>query len=136
MNEMQTAAFDAALPALATFKRAFGRDASPGFVAELQAAREFGLCLHSGPNARGADAVDAAGLRYQIKFRGTGTLNVDISNFEFDFIVLINMDENYALGGIWRMDQKKAREIFAHREEYRKYQVTQRSFKNAADRVR
>lgn len=48
MDEQQSLALQKALPALAAFKRAFGRDASPSFIAELLAAKQFQLKLHDG----------------------------------------------------------------------------------------
>jgi hypothetical protein len=129
-------AFEAVLPAISAFKRAFGRDLSADLVAELYAAREFNLELPSRRNESGSDAVDSAGLRYQVKFRSQGTQNVDVNNFDFDFIVLVNVDDDYALSGLWRMDRTTAEGIFIHRADYRKWQAAQARFKRAAVRIR
>lgn len=40
-------------------------------------------------------------MRYQIKFRSVGTLNVDLNNFDFDFLVLVNLDDDLSLAGLW-----------------------------------
>ena len=136
MNRAELVAFEAVLPAISAFKRAFGRDLGADFVAELYAAREFSLELPSRRNEPGADAVDADGLRYQVKFRSPGTLNVDVNNFDFDFIVLVNVDDDYALAGLWRMDRATAEGLFVHRPNYRKWQATQVRFKKAAARIR
>jgi len=135
MDEQQSLALEKALPALAAFKRAFGRDASPSFVAELLAAKQFELKLHAGYNAPGSDGIDPQGKKYQIKQRSPGTLNVDLNNFSFDFVVLVNVDDNYGVTGIWRMDEAKAKEIFVQRPDFRKYQATQAAFKKTAERV-
>ena len=123
------------LPAISAFRRAFGRDVSVDFIAELYAAREFNLTLPDRRNEPGFDALDTTGRRYQVKFRSSGTQNVDINGFDFDFIVLVNLDENYELAGLWRMDNATAKGLFTHRPEYRKWQTTQKHFKNAAERI-
>lgn len=69
MDEQKAKALAEALPALAAFKKVFGRDASPAFVAELLAARQFQLKLHDGCNDLGSDGLDCQGRRYQIKHR-------------------------------------------------------------------
>jgi hypothetical protein len=137
------AAFEAALahlddfvtsliPALPDFKRAFGRNVTPSFLAELYAARHYKLTLLESACAFGADATDAQGGRYQIKYRSPGVLNVDINNFEFDHIVLINIDANYALAGIWRLTVAQVRGLCKYQEKFRKFQVTQARFKAVA----
>lgn len=135
MDKQKAKALAQALPALAAFKKTFGRDASPAFVAELLAAQQFELKLHDGCNEPGSDGLDASGRRYQIKHRAPGTGNIDLNNFAFDFIVLVNVDENYGVTGIWRMDQTRAKTSFVHRPDYRRYQLTQTAFKKAAERV-
>lgn len=135
MDALLSAELDKALPALAAFKKAFGRDASPFFIAELLAARQFELKLHEGSNEVGSDGVAADGKRYQIKHRNPGTQNVDLNNFEFDFIVLVNVDDNYTVTGMWKMDRDAAKKTFVHRPEYRKYQATQKAFKAAAQKA-
>jgi len=136
LDEERLAAFAAVLPAISAFKRAFGRDLSPDFVAELYAARELDLELPGRRNQPGSDAIDATGHRYQVKFRSPDTQNVDTNNFDFDYIVLINLTDDYALAGLWRMDRATAQGIFAHRPDYRKWQITQARFKQAAERIR
>jgi len=126
------AALDASLPALAKFKQAFGRDATPGFVAELLAAREYGLTLLDDATAHGADARDGEGKRYQIKCRTPDVLNVDINNFEFDFIVLVNLDAEYQSAGMWRLAAEQVKPLCTWREKFRKFQVTQARFKTEA----
>jgi hypothetical protein len=135
MDEQQSMALDKALPALAAFKRAFGRDASPSFIAELLAAKQFHLKLHEGCNEPRSDGLDAEGKKYQIKHRNPNTLNVDLSNSSFDFIVLVNVDDHYGVTGIRRMDQETAKRVFVHRLAYRKYQATQTAFKSAAQHL-
>lgn len=136
MDKERLAAFEAVLPAISAFKRAFGRDLSADFVAELYAAREFDLELPSRRNEPGFDAVDGNGRRYQVKFRSPGTQNVDANSFDFDYMVLVNLDDDYALTGLWRMDRTAAEGIFVHRPDYRKWQATQARFKQTAERIR
>lgn len=136
MDKDRLAAFEAVLPAISAFKRTFGRDIAPDFIAELYVARELDLELAARRNEPGADAVDATGQRYQVKCRSASTLNVDLNNFDFNFVVLVNLDDDYRLAGIWRMDLTKAQTVFVHRPVYRKWQATQTRFKAAAERVR
>jgi len=128
--------FEGLLPHLAAFKRAFGRGVSADFIAELYAARELDLELPDGGCQPGCDATDASGKRYQIKCRQAGTLNVDISNFAFDVLVLVNLDESYMLSGMWSLPVDRVRELCAFRAKFRKYQVTQNRLKREAARLK
>ena len=132
MTDEEKAAFEAALPALAAFKHTCGRDATPGFVAELYAAREFNLMLLKSANAPGADATDANGKRYQVKYRSPDVLNIDLNNFDFDYIVLVNVDADYRLAGIWRLTVDRVRAMCVYRAKFQKHQVTQARFKDEA----
>src|SRR5262249_37018321 len=95
-------------------------------------ARKYDLTLLAGSNAQGADATDAEGKRYQIKCRTPDVLNVDINNFEFDWIVLVNLDADYHLAGMWRLAVEQVKPLCAWREQFRKFQVTQTRFKAEA----
>jgi len=136
MDEDHRDAFDAVLPAIARFRRVFGRDISPDFVAELYAARELDLCLPDRGSEPGADATDPGGHRYQVKYRSTSTKNVDLSNFEFEYLILINLSKQYVLTGMWCLPVGKARAIFKYQSRFRKYQVTQQKVKREASRIR
>ncbi len=136
LDQQRQAAFDAVLPALAAFKRAFARDISAGFIAELYAARELKLELLGGCNEPGADATDNAGKRYQIKCRDPSTLSVDVNNFDFDYLVLVNLDDAYMLTGMWSLPVDQAKPLFTFRQKFRRYQVTQQRFKCQARRIR
>jgi hypothetical protein len=125
------AVFEATLRALSDFKRVFKRDVTPGFIAELYAARQYELELLAA-TAAGADATDSDGKRYQIKYRSPEVLNIDINNFTFDYIVLVNMDADYNVSGTWRLTVEQARGMCAHQEKFRKFQVSQKRFKAAA----
>jgi hypothetical protein len=135
LNEGRRAAFEAVLPAIAAFKRAFGRNISADFLAELYAARELNLELPDAPNEPGADATDQAGKRYQIKYRQASTLNIDVNNFAFDYLVLVNLDDSYVPTGIWSLPVDEAKVLFTFREKFRKYQATQTTFKRQATKV-
>jgi hypothetical protein len=136
MKEQEATVFDATLQPLATFKRTFGRDPTPDYIAELYVARELGLQLAQRRNEPGCDALGPDGLRYQVKCRSAATLNIDTNNFDFDFIVLVNVDDDYRLAGMWKMDKTTAERIFSHRPQYRKWQITQSGFKARAERLR
>jgi hypothetical protein len=58
-----------------------------------------------------------------------------VNNFDFDYLVLVNMSDDYRVTGIWRLDVQKARMLFTHREKFRKHQATQNAVKKAAERL-
>jgi hypothetical protein len=63
-------------------------------------------------------------------------LNVDVNNFDFDYLMLVNLREDYSLKGIWRLPVSVAQKIFVFREKFRKYQATQKSVKANAETVK
>lgn len=81
----QIEAVRAIVQSAAKFRRAFSKGFTEGLLAEFYAAQHLDLSLCEG-NAQGYDAVGSGGERYQIKFRSVGTLNVDVNNFDFDFL--------------------------------------------------
>ncbi len=117
---------------MADFKNTFGRDLSVSILAELYVALELDLSIVSEPNTPGFDLLSEDRTHYQIKHRSATTLNVDINNFDFDYLVLVNMSPGYRLTGMWQLDVEAARSLFVHRAKYRKYQATQKAVKNAA----
>jgi hypothetical protein len=136
LDQSRRQAFEEVLPAIAAFKKAFGRDISVDFIAELYAARELDLELPDGPNQAGADATDGLGKRYQIKCRHPSTLNVDLNSFAFEYLVLVNLDDAYMLTGMWSLPVERAKMVFTFREKFRKYQATQERLKREATKVR
>ena len=124
------------MPDLAAFKQAFGRGVSADFIAELYAARQLQLQLPDGGCQPGCDATDASGKRYQIKCRHPGTRNVDINNFAFDVLILVNLDEAYSLSGMWSIPVDQVKTLCTFREKFRKFQVPQEQLKRAATRLR
>jgi hypothetical protein len=102
----------------------------------LYAARELGLELSRSCNHPGCDGTDAAGRRYQIKHRNSSTLNVDVNNFDFDVLVLVNVDEECGLHGMWTLQVEQAKALFTYREKYRKHQATQVKLKAEATKIR
>lgn len=134
LTSEQIEALDGLVEPLARFRKAFGRDAGPDFIAELEVARRYNLRLSDRPNEPGCDAIDAHGRRYQIKYRSAGTLNVDFNNFDFDVAVLVNIDEAHHVAGMWTLPVDRVQAMCAYREKFRKYQVTQARFKAEAER--
>ena len=134
VDQSRKLAFEQSIKAMADFKAAFGRGLSSDFVAELYAANAFGLRIVE-LNQSGYDALSANNERYQVKFRSAQTLNVDINNFDFDYLILVNLDEDYQLVGMWRITLAQAKEIFAERVKFRKYQATQSKIKSVGDLV-
>lgn len=118
---------------MAKFKRTFGRGVDSSVVAELYVAKELGLQICTGINEPGYDALGPDGERYQIKFRNAQ--NVDVNNFDFDYLVLVNLDDDYRLIGAWRITVAQAHEIFTWRAKFRKHQATQAQVKSVAERI-
>jgi hypothetical protein len=135
MDDHRRDVFQRTLAAMAEFKRVFGKTLSADFIAELYVATHFELDLSEGVNQAGYDAISAEGVRYQVKNRAISTQNVDINNFNFDYLVLVNLDENYQLIGMWRITTAQAQEISVFRQDYRKYQVTQTKIKAVGERI-
>lgn len=134
LDQKQLEALEVATAAMAQFRRAFGRDLRPDFIAELYAARELALVVSERPNEPGYDAIGPDGKRYEIKYRSAQ--NVDVNNFDFDYLILVNLDDDYRLTGMWRIPCEVARQIFQYREKFNKYQVTQDKLKAHAQRIR
>jgi hypothetical protein len=102
-------------------------------IAELYVALELDLLPTSVLNHQGFDLIGADGKRYQVKQRGCDVLNVDVNNFDFDFLVLVNLADDYRVRGMWRLPVEKSRALFVHREKFRKYQSTQKCVKENAE---
>jgi hypothetical protein len=118
-----------AVEALVRFKREFNRDLAPSVLAELYVARELGLVPAELCNHPGYDLLGNDGKRYQVKQRSENVLNVDVNSFDFDYLMLVNLGEDYALKGIWCMSVGEAQKLFVFREKFRKYQATQKAVK-------
>ncbi|MET0554775.1 MAG: hypothetical protein ABW221_17165 [Vicinamibacteria bacterium] len=135
LDEQRLGALQEVLPALVAFKQAFGREASMDFIAELHVAQALDLTLPDGGCQPGCDAVDSSGKRYQIKCRQPGTQNIDLNNFAFDVLVLVNLDESYGVSGMWRIAVDELKPLCTRREKFRKDQVRQAVLKSAATKV-
>lgn len=134
ITKEQLEAVEAIVGAAAAFWRAFGKGFSEGLLAEVYVAQNLGLRLCEG-NVQGFDAVSATGERFQIKHRSTGTLNLDINNFDFDQIVLVNLKDDLSVAGMWIASRQDVEQAFVLREKFRKLQVTQSRFKSIAKRL-
>lgn len=135
LDKAKLEVFKNAIAAMVDFKSVFHRDLELSFVAELYAAEKLELAINIGKTERGFDAIDKSGKRYEIKCRSLATLNVDVNNFDFDYLILVNLDDNYRLIEMWRITSNQAKEIFTFREKFRKYQATQKALKNFAKRI-
>jgi hypothetical protein len=124
-----------AVEALVRFKREFNRDLTPSVLAELYVARELSLVPVDLCNHPGYDLLGNDGKRYQVKQRGENVLNVDVNNFDFDYLMLVNLGEDYAFKGMWRLPVGDAQKLFVFREKFRKYQATQKAVKAGSEEV-
>lgn len=129
-------AFDEVLPAITKFKAAFGRDISADFLAELYVARKLNLELPDKSNQPGADAIDSKRQKYEIKYRSPNTNNVDLNSFNFDYLILVNLSNDYGLIGMWELPVATAKSLFKYREDFRKYQTTQAIVKRNSKRIK
>ena len=105
-----------AVEALVRFKREFNPDLTPSVLAELYVARELGLTPVELCNHPGFDLLGVDGKRYQVKQRGENVLNVDVNNFNFDYLMLVNLGHDYGLKGMWRLSVEDAQNVFVFRE--------------------
>lgn len=82
-----------------------------GEVAEVMACDKLELKLMADPLSAGYDAVDEKGKKYQIKSKRITKNNRGrvgtFSKHRFDFLILILLDKNYKVIGIWKADYKK-----------------------------
>ena len=133
---VEPSTFEKALAVMKEFKTVYGRKLDEATLAELIIAQEFDLNMNPKSNEPGYDLVSSSGKRYQVKHRDPNTQNVDLNNFDFDYILLANLEDNYRIAGVWQMGTEKARELFVPREDFRKYQLSQNRFKKNAQRIR
>lgn len=132
-SDTKHAAIRDAVKALVEFKREFNRNLTVSLLSELYVALELDLLPAPLSNQRGFDLIGPDGKRYQVKQRGAEVLNVDVNNFEFDYLVLVNLSDDYSVRGMWLLPVDKARALFVHREKFRKYQATQKTVKQNAE---
>lgn len=136
INKQNREIFNSTLVAMQLFHDAFGMKLSADVIAELHVAFYLNLSLPKLANNQGYDAIAEDGTRYQVKQRSTSSV-VDMNNFDFDYIILVNLDEAYQVAGMWQMSAEQARNLASHRQ-YKgidKYQITQSKFKKHAERL-
>src|SRR5438876_8396184 len=121
-----------AADAMFSFRKKFGIELSFSNLCEIYVALQLGLAMPSRGNKMGFDLQGTDGTRYQVKGRQEGMLNVDINNFEFDYVVLVNLSDDYRPSGMWKLSMDSIRSLCAERGKFRKFQLTQRAFKQAA----
>jgi hypothetical protein len=135
-DESKRATIRIAVEALVRFRREFNRDLTPSMLAELYVALELGLAPADLCNHPGFDLLGSDGKRYQVKQRRADVLNVDVNNFDFDYLMLVNLGDDFTLKGIWRLPVADAQKLFVCREKFRKYQATQKAVKASAEPLR
>jgi len=72
-------------------------------------------------NTKGFDLRGADGTRYQVKGRDATVQNVDINDFDFDYLVLVNLADDYRPLGMWKLSVDQARQLAADRGKYNKF---------------
>ncbi|HLM83358.1 MAG TPA: hypothetical protein VK302_22350 [Terriglobales bacterium] len=132
MDSDSWSALRLAADALCNFRTKFGVDLSYSNLCEIYVALQLGLPMPSRGNTRGFDLRGADGTRYQVKGRDATVLNVDINNFDFDYVVLVNLTDDYRPLGMWKLSVALARQLAVDRGKFNKFQLTQRAFKRAA----
>ena len=136
LDEQAWQVFDTTLSALQAFAQTFGKPPNVGFIAELHVIRHLGLALPVDNNQAGYDAIAPDGTRYQVKYRADGTPIVDMNNFDFDYLVLVNLDGTYQVSGMWRIHVNTVEPLTTYREKFRKYQTTQYKIKTYSERLK
>jgi len=134
LDEHKQMVFQSTLAAMQQFQETFGMKPSPDAIAELHVAMHLGLTLPDQVDHPGFDALAEDGTRYQIKERALSTNMVDMNNFDFDFIVLVNLDDSYQVAGMWQLSVEEVQALAAHRQYdgISKYQISQSVFKKNA----
>lgn len=132
MDSDVSSALRLAADAMFSFRKKFGVELNLSNLCEIYVALQLGLAMPSRGNKMGFDLQGTDGTRYQVKGRQEGTLNVDINNFEFDYVVLVNLSDDYRPSGMWKLGMDSIRSLCAERGKFRKFQLTQRAFKKAA----
>lgn len=127
MDSETISALRLAADAMRGFNKKFGIDLSFSKLCEMYAALQLGLPLPPPGNQKGYDLKAVDSTRYQIKGLRGGTQNVDTRNFDFDYLVLVNLSNDYRPTGMWKLDVAKARSIFVERVTFRKYQLTHKA---------
>ncbi len=124
---------------MVNFHQAFNRPLNRAFLAEIYVAEELKLSLCEDINHPGYDAIDNDDKKYQIKFRGARTLNIDVTKLDFDFLILVNLNEDNELSGMWCESIEGSKRLLKPRKDkggnIKKYQVTQKIFKTGAKRI-
>lgn len=124
-----------AADAMSSFKIKFGIELSFSNLCEIYVALLLELPMPSRGNTKGFDLLSKEGTRYQVKGRDATVLNVDINNFDFDYIVLVNLSPDYRPAGMWKLSVGRIRSLCADRVKFRKFQLTQKAFKQAAEPI-
>ncbi|HSY64920.1 MAG TPA: hypothetical protein VK829_09985 [Terriglobales bacterium] len=115
-----------------SFRTKFGVELSFSNLCEIYVALQLGLPMPRKGNTKGFDLQGSDGARYQVKGRDASVLNVDINNFDFDYMVLVNLSDDYRPLGMWKLEAETIRASSAERGKFHKYQLTQKAFKQAA----
>lgn len=121
--------------AMLEFRSAFRQALSCGTLTEVLVAERLDLELSLVSNEKGFDGKAINGDRYQIKYRAPKATSVDTRNFDFDYLVLAELDSDYQLSAMWRITADQARQIFVERPDFGKYQTTQHAIKRVAERL-
>ena len=122
--------------AMILFRHTYKRELTVGNLAEVFAAQHLGLELMSGANHPGYDACDRQkGRWYQIKYRAVGTQNVEVYNFDFDYLLLVNLDIDYQPSGIWQLTLAQVRQLYAQKPNTKLYQASQKTVKAIGERL-
>ena len=56
-----------------------------------------------------------------MKGRDATVQNVDINDFDFDYLVLVNLADDYRPLGMWKLSVDQARQLAADRGKYNKF---------------
>lgn len=123
--------FDDVVKAMAEFRAVFERGLNIRIAAELYAAEVLHLKV-LGLNKPGYDALGPQNERYQIKCPATQSPHVYTNSLDFDFFILVNLDE-FQLQGLWRMSREQAEQVFSEREDPSKFWATQDQIKSHAE---
>ena len=79
--------------------------------------------------------MDRSGGRYQVKRRSPSTHNIDINNFTFDYLVVVQLGGDFLPIVMWKAAVSDIQPLCTRRENFRKFQVSQVEFRSVAEEL-
>jgi hypothetical protein len=128
-------AMSLAVQAIVAVKREFGKDLTPDMIPELHAALALELLPTPVPYEAELGLQDENGKRYLVKACTANARRVDVYTWDFDYLVLVNLADDYTLQGMWRLPIQRAAPLFTRRADHPRSRALQSKLKANAEFV-